>query len=218
MSLPLAYFLTWTCYGQRLHGDERGSVDGDHNIRGTPVLARDTARQARERASMKDDAILLDRIGCPLVDEAIVQLCAERRWLLLARSVRPTHVHVVVNCRGAIRPERALAQFKARGTVALRREGLASQDARLWTRHGSTRWINHSSGLYRAIVYVNEWQSGTNRAVLEEHKQRVRAQIEELKRWLRSQGLPEDGRTVVVGESSQERAARLTCSELSRRE
>ena len=27
MSDPLAYFITFTCYGNWLHGDERGSVD-----------------------------------------------------------------------------------------------------------------------------------------------------------------------------------------------
>ena len=29
MAAPLAYFLTWTCYGTWLHGDEPGQ-DGDH--------------------------------------------------------------------------------------------------------------------------------------------------------------------------------------------
>ena len=217
MSLPLAYCLTWTCYGQRLHGDERGSVDRDHNARGSPLLAKDAALEARERAGMKGVPVLLDHGGCLIVDRAIAQLCEERRWILLARNVRPTHSHVVVNCRGEITPERALAQFKARGTAALRREGLATQDARLWTHHGSTRWINHLFGLYRAIVYVNDWQSGANRVILEEQKRRMRAQIEELKQWLRSQGLREDGRTVVVGESSRERAERLNSGGPSRK-
>ncbi len=38
MSTPLAYFITFTCCGTWLHGDERGSVDREHNTPGTPVL------------------------------------------------------------------------------------------------------------------------------------------------------------------------------------
>jgi len=43
MDQPLAYFLTWQCYGCWLHGDPRGSVDSEHNRYGTPVLKRDDA-------------------------------------------------------------------------------------------------------------------------------------------------------------------------------
>jgi hypothetical protein len=34
---PLAYLITFPTYGTWLHGDERGSVDRDHNLPGTPV-------------------------------------------------------------------------------------------------------------------------------------------------------------------------------------
>ncbi len=38
--IPLAYFITFRCYGTWLHGDRRGSVDRFHNIYGTPRLPR----------------------------------------------------------------------------------------------------------------------------------------------------------------------------------
>jgi REP element-mobilizing transposase RayT len=146
---------------------------------------------------------------CDVGDRAVVQLCDDREWKLLARKVRPTHVHVLANCRGGLSPERAMAQFKARITRDLRWAGLAASNARVWTDHGSTRWINSYPGLYAAIAYVNEWQSGPNRAILEEHKRLVREQMESLKAWLIGQGLPEDGRTVVAGETEEERSKRV---------
>jgi hypothetical protein len=48
MDTPLAYFITFTCHGTWLHGDERGSVDRGHNAPGTPFLPPDEPRYARE--------------------------------------------------------------------------------------------------------------------------------------------------------------------------
>jgi hypothetical protein len=116
---------------------------------------------------------------------------------------------VVVNCAGKVSPERALADVKARITRELRRARLVGEQTRLWARHGSTRWINREDGLIGAVGYVNDWQAGPNRQLLEENRIRLRAEVEALREWLRSQGLPEDGRSVVIGESAAERARRL---------
>ena len=40
--IPLAYLITFACYGARLHGDESGSVDRHHNLPGTPYLPPDS--------------------------------------------------------------------------------------------------------------------------------------------------------------------------------
>jgi hypothetical protein len=190
--LPLAYFLSCTCYGQRLHGDERGSVDCFHNTPGTPLLPPDAGRERHARDVMDGDPVTLSPSMREVVDKAIVQLCDERDWRLPARNARATHFHAVLNCRGELSPERALALLKARATRDLRLAGLVPADARLWTEHGSTRWINHERGLFKAIVYVNEWQSGPNRRVLEEHKRLARQRMRELKEWLGRLGLRSD--------------------------
>ena len=38
--------ISWTCYGQWLHGSARGSVDPAHNLPGTPWLSPDSSREA----------------------------------------------------------------------------------------------------------------------------------------------------------------------------
>ena len=209
MPSPLAYFITWTCYGQRLHGDARGSVDDAHNLRGTPKLAPNPSLEADQHRLMTSPTFLLTQPMVPIADDAIAELCSERGWRLLAQSTRSTHVHVVVSCRDSTSPERCMAQMKARATRELRRRPLVSADARLWTHHGSTRWINHEHGLFAAIGYVNDWQDGVNRELLEQRRRRADEQIESLKAWLRSRDLPEDGRTVVWGETEEERTHRL---------
>ena len=59
-STPLAYFITFTCYGSWLHGDERGSVDRDDNVPGTPVLLPDPVLQAYEVDLLREPPYLLD--------------------------------------------------------------------------------------------------------------------------------------------------------------
>jgi hypothetical protein len=63
MSIPLAYFITFTCYGTWLHGDERGSVDDEHNTPGTPVLDPDPERRGRERDDLPGRPITSTRRG-----------------------------------------------------------------------------------------------------------------------------------------------------------
>ncbi len=216
MALPLAYFLTWCCYGQRLHGDERGSVDREHNQRGTPMLGPDPARERRERALMEAEKFTLTRAMRDVADAAMCELCEERRWLLIARNPRSTHVHAVVNCRGQVSPERATAWLKGRITRRLGDAGLVGPKPRVWERHGSMRWINHEPGLYAAIVYVNEWQSGSKKRVLEEHRKLVKERLKRVRAWLKESGLPEDGRTVVLGETEEERSLRVRTSPTAR--
>src|SRR4051812_35714694 len=109
MAAPLAYFLTWSGYGQRLHGDPRGSVDREHNQHGTPYLPPDLARQRANRHRMGQPKVWILPAWRPVVDRAIVELFEHRGWRLLARNVRTTHVHVIANCRGETSADRALA-------------------------------------------------------------------------------------------------------------
>ena len=60
---PLAYFSTFTTYGTWLHGDERGSVDREHNQVGTPWLEPDGRRQAVNRRKMTQDRMALSSCG-----------------------------------------------------------------------------------------------------------------------------------------------------------
>lgn len=48
--------------------------------------------------------------------------------------------------------------FKAYATRALKREGLVVSDRAVWSRHGSTRWLNTAESIERAIEYVIHMQ------------------------------------------------------------
>lgn len=216
MPSPLAYFLTWTCYGQRLPGDARGSTDRYHNQLGTPAIEPNPVSVRIAEAAMRSSTLTLTDAMRRAVEAGIRALCDERAWKLIALNVRSTHVHVIVNCRSALSPERTMGQFKARGTRAMREAGLIGTEAPIWTRHGSTRWINHPAGLYAAIAYVNDWQSGPNREILEAHRALIRTQLVELREWLRSCPAPDDPRRIAEGaEFTTTRFARGSCATLN---
>jgi hypothetical protein len=43
-TIPMAYLITFTCYGARLHVNSKGSVNRRHNIPGSPALPHERLR------------------------------------------------------------------------------------------------------------------------------------------------------------------------------
>ena len=58
--IPLAYLITFPCYGTWLHGDERGSVDDENNLLGAPFLAADAQQHSQSQERMTQPAYCLD--------------------------------------------------------------------------------------------------------------------------------------------------------------
>ena len=59
----MRYFVTFACYGARLHGDESGSVDRHHNLVGSRLLEPDAKRLMAERREMLQDPYVLAEAG-----------------------------------------------------------------------------------------------------------------------------------------------------------
>jgi hypothetical protein len=59
---PLAFLITFRCYGTWLHGEERGSIDRrNFNRYGTPDMPANTRVLDSEKAELKNPAVLLNR-------------------------------------------------------------------------------------------------------------------------------------------------------------
>ena len=145
---PLAYLITFTCYGSRLHGDDDGSVNKAHNVAGSPFLVPRRGWVITDQRQMKQSPYRLDRTQRQIVLRAIQQHCAHRDWRLLAAHVRSTHVHIVVAA------ERILTEFKAYTSRALSRSGLEERSRKRWTHHGSTRYLWQPKHVAAAVEYV----------------------------------------------------------------
>jgi len=149
---PLAYFISFRCYGTWLHGDVRGSVDRSHNAYGGPFLAPDEQREYEEFRRLKHETVSLDEKRRPVVEKTIREVCEHRNWLLRAINVRTNHVHTVVTADRD--PEPVMDTFKAYATRRMTEAELWERGRKSWSRHGSTRWLWTARGVERAIDYV----------------------------------------------------------------
>jgi REP element-mobilizing transposase RayT len=157
MERPIAYFLTWQCYGCWLHGDARESVDKQHNTFGTPRLKRDDALWRQRSESMTQDQFLLDDVSRPVVERAIRDHCALRGWSLHAVNARTTHLHVVATA-SSHSIEVVMEQLKAWSTRRLCEAGLIQKGRRVWASHGSTVYVFQEDRLADVVKYVLEGQ------------------------------------------------------------
>ena len=152
MSTPLAYFITFTCYGTWLHGDSRGSVDPEHNTPGTSVLGPDAERCAQERKRLGDSPYVLDQTRRQVTLAAIREIAGRKNWSLHAVHVRSNHVHVVVTADGA--PERVMNDMKTAASRRLNKAFPGEEEHCRWTRHGSTRYLWTDQAVAEKVHYV----------------------------------------------------------------
>jgi REP element-mobilizing transposase RayT len=150
------YFLTFTTYGTWLHGDERGTVDYYHNTYGSDRLGESPKRKNIVSKRLSNDAVVLDDKSRSLIHHVIIDVSAYRGWTLHAVNVRTNHVHVVVSADSP--PERILIDFKARATRALTDARIISRGTKVWTRHGSTKYLWDDTQLASASRYTLEGQ------------------------------------------------------------
>src|SRR5258708_508301 len=121
MAHPLAYFITFTCYGSHLHGEGPGSLDRKHNAVGARHLAPDAARHTASELRMRDRPYVLDAQRRETVLQSIQETSALRGWTLLAAHIRTSHIHVVLDADEP--PEIVMHDLKAFATRSLREIG-----------------------------------------------------------------------------------------------
>lgn len=154
---PIAFFITWSCYGTWLPGDERGWTKWH---KGQQIPQPFLADWCREK--MTEEAIYLDDQQRMIVNSVIAEHCGIRSWHLHAVNCRSNHCHVVVTAIG-YEGEQVRDQFKAWGKRKLKehqRRTPASDPVRehWWTRKGSVRYIFDEESLEAAIRYTLEAQ------------------------------------------------------------
>ena len=151
------YFITFRTYGTWLHGDERGSVDRNHNQVGEPLLGPDTDLERYRRSLLKTPPVRLDAAQRACVERTLREVAAHRRWTLHALNVLSNHVHLVVETLeepAKAKPEKIMADFKSYATRRLREAALISEVITLWEHHGSTRYLKTEEAVQRASYYV----------------------------------------------------------------
>jgi hypothetical protein len=118
---PIGYLITFTCYGARVHGDERGSVHHDDTRFTFPVVKPDPEVERVMRERMVQEPLALDAKMRFIVDKTAREVFEHREWNLGQLSVRSNHVHIVaaVNCA----PEKVIATSRLGALAGCARKG-----------------------------------------------------------------------------------------------
>src|SRR5882724_7092950 len=96
-SSPLAYLITFRCYGTWLHGDQRRSMNRNQNVYGTPRIAPKPGLERTERGQLQCEPVALNAEQRAVVEKAVREVCLHRKYRLRAINVRTNHVHTVVS-------------------------------------------------------------------------------------------------------------------------
>jgi REP element-mobilizing transposase RayT len=151
-TLPLAFFITFSCYGTHLHWQESGSVDRDNNQFGKPFLSLDAKKYQHNKKKMKQNPYIIDNKRGEIILKSIIETSMYRQWNLLAAHIRSTHVHIII--QAMVNPEKVMNDLKAYASRALNKSGFDDKNQKRWTRHGSTRYLWKIENIEQAIHYV----------------------------------------------------------------
>ncbi|MGI9056779.1 MAG: transposase [Pyrinomonadaceae bacterium] len=150
---PVAYLITFRCYGTWLHGDNRGSVNKFNNKFLSPFIKSNKSWEAENNNKLKGEVVILNAEQRTIVEETIREVCKFKDWVLHALNVRTNHVHIVVST-GNHSVKSALNAFKAYSTRNLRKYNLWNLKHSPWSDKGSQRYLWNEKSLETAIEYV----------------------------------------------------------------
>jgi REP element-mobilizing transposase RayT len=151
MQEPLAYHLTWTCYGQWLQGDARGYVDRQHRTPGEPYPSANLAHYTASANRMSEEPCWLSDPQRCTAEAAVREAASHRSWPIHALNPQPDHVHVVIEARG-VTGKRAREALKSWATMQLnRRHG---RRLHWWTSGGKVELVLDARHLAQVVEYV----------------------------------------------------------------
>jgi len=145
---PLAYFITFTTYGSWLHGDKRNSVIRCRE--GVKLLSPAEKLENYQKHRMKYSKVILNKKQRKIVLKTIIEHCKVRKWKLWATHIQNNHVHIITSA--AVPAEKVMTQLKAWSTRKLRESGF--NIPKVWTKHGSARYLCSQEILQQKIQYV----------------------------------------------------------------
>ena len=155
---PIAYLITFRTYGTWLPGDERGTINKEHNKYGGPRARPNIILEQQSASLLKSKSFMMNAGARQAVDAAIREVCIHRKLKLYALNVRTNHVHAVTSAQ--ISSDKILLDLKAYSTRRLRRNWLWKYDHSPWVDKGSKRNLWNEDHIYHAADYVVNGQGG----------------------------------------------------------
>jgi REP element-mobilizing transposase RayT len=163
------WFLTNTCYGNWLPGDERGFVGRvwehraddpmdklrvEHDLPGEAYDEDIPGLEKAAREIMSGPPIVLTTAHAEVLLAQLQETARFRKWELRAVAIMFNHFHIVVGVAGDPKPAKILGDFKSWATRRLSERFGKPASETWWTERGSKRRLPDDRALASAIHYV----------------------------------------------------------------
>jgi REP element-mobilizing transposase RayT len=171
MNRVIAYHLVFGTYGFWLPNDPRGSWSryvgsrellqfGPATKVNTPEsrahIEHDVEKRLDAKKNLKRPPVVFDGYQARAVGTGFAKAIEERKYRVLACSILPEHVHLVV-ANSSWKSRDMIQHLKCRATQQLKREGRWPQNEDSpWARFGWTVYITGDEQLKNAIQYVEQ--------------------------------------------------------------
>ncbi|MCX7125461.1 MAG: transposase [Gammaproteobacteria bacterium] len=155
-NFPPAYFITFTCYGNWVHSDARGSVNPNLNEFATPRITPNKEFENLMRDKLRYDPFLLNETRRESVLQGIIHACNYYHWRLYAAHVRTNHLHILLHARE--KSDTVTTKIKALATKFLKKRHNDLPEQKFWTRGKSARCIWDFAFLSLIRDYIIEEQ------------------------------------------------------------
>ena len=155
-NFPPAYFITFTTYGNWMHGDARESIDPKHNQFLTPRIKQNKNLQNNMREKMRGQIIILNELQRETVLKSIIHASNHYHWRLYAAHVRTNHIHILINAME--KPDRVTTKIKSFATRFLKTHHPEIPIQKLWARGKSARYVWDLAFLSIVHNYIIEEQ------------------------------------------------------------
>lgn len=149
------WHITFGTYGQRLHGDERLSVDRKHNEPGTPYVQANVRRESWEHALLAHSPVTLTHEQRLFIERDVESICRRGGWQLLACAAAPDHVHTLLRAPSAIDGKRIRLWLKRWTGEALSQQ-FGKPSGSWWAEGGSAKPVTDERYFDDAKRYVLE--------------------------------------------------------------
>ena len=151
------WHITFGTHGSRLHGDDRPTVERDHNQPGEPFVEPDADRMNDERERLRGPAVRLTQTQRALIEAAIPTLCERGGWTyrVAAAPLPPDdhHVHVLLDAERRVHGKDIRKWLKRWLSESLNAR-FEPPPAGWWAECGSTKPVKNEPYLRNTYHYI----------------------------------------------------------------
>ena len=144
---PIAYLITFRCYGTWLHGDTSGSVNKFNDKYSSPFIKTSTIRETENKNKLKGEAVKLNSKQRKIVEQTIREVSFKG----LGFHALKVRTIIFTSCStGSHSAKSALSAFKWSSTRNLK-QNIWNYEHSPWSDKGSERFLWNEKSLEIAM-------------------------------------------------------------------